>query len=301
MRRIRDLKDRIEPPAAMADAMRRVVLCALSIMVIACGNTVPVDQSPAGSPPRAHATGATDVILRLDEGGGATTPTFLAVQPPTFTLYGDGTVLFRNGSGDPTPARPAARFAPFRIAKLSEAQIQALLTSALGEGGLGSARRDYPDARIAPVPTAIFTINASGIEKTVAVVGLDVAVADGPDVLARRAFAGLAQRLRGFDGDESVPSDAYSPARYRGFLSIDSSADSAGQAPKAWPWADLAPADFITGAEPDTTTHTLTDSQVRLLGIPGYQGGFIGLGLVGPGDAMTYALQLRPLLPDEAN
>ena len=45
-----------------------------------------------------HATGATDVLLRFDQGGGFVMPAFLATSAPIFTLYGDGTIIFRNPS-----------------------------------------------------------------------------------------------------------------------------------------------------------------------------------------------------------
>ena len=43
-----------------------------------------------------HPTGPTDVVLRYEEGGGFVMPAFLATQAPHFTLYGDGTIVFRN-------------------------------------------------------------------------------------------------------------------------------------------------------------------------------------------------------------
>ena len=60
----------------------------------------PGTPAPSASPEPAtgaidHATGATDVILRLDQGAGMLRGGGVTLVPP-FTLYGDGTVVFRN-------------------------------------------------------------------------------------------------------------------------------------------------------------------------------------------------------------
>ena len=67
---------------------------------------------------------------------------------------------------------------------------------------------------------------------------------------------------------------------------------------KAWPWADLRPTDFIDNGRLEGAA-VVSDTQARLLGGDGYQGGLMGFALAGPGDGRRYALQLRPLLPDE--
>jgi hypothetical protein len=53
-----------------------------------------------------HPTGARDIVLRFEEGGGFVPIDFLATQAPSFTLYGDGTVVFRD-----TQATPRSRSA----------------------------------------------------------------------------------------------------------------------------------------------------------------------------------------------
>ena len=102
----------------MSYPSRRPALLALTsafaILLVACsagatpsaappspgtGGTPPPSSQPSDTPTTGtidHKTGATDVILRLDEGGGFVMPAFLASQVPHFTLYGDGTVIFRN-------------------------------------------------------------------------------------------------------------------------------------------------------------------------------------------------------------
>ena len=130
-----------------------------------------------------HATGATDVILRLDEGGGLMIRGGGATLVPPFTLYGDGTVVFRNPMLEPPPAvGPVMVGNPMRTAKLDEDQIQDLLDFALTEGGLGVAKLQYDNPMLADAGTAIFTIRAGGLDKTVNVyaLGLDDPNTPGP-------------------------------------------------------------------------------------------------------------------------
>ncbi|MEA2673895.1 MAG: hypothetical protein QOI92_1087 [Chloroflexota bacterium] len=54
-----------------------------------------------------HPTGARDVILRVETSGGFAPIEFMATSAPSFTLYGDGTVVFRDPSASPTSRRPS--------------------------------------------------------------------------------------------------------------------------------------------------------------------------------------------------
>ena len=120
-----------------------------------------------------HKTGATDILLRYEEGGGFMMPAFTAAAVPHFTLYGDGTVIFRNPMVEVPPAEGSVfKMNPLRTAKLSEAQIQELLLLALSEGGLAVARPNYTNDMIADASTAVFTIEAGGIKKVVSVYAL---------------------------------------------------------------------------------------------------------------------------------
>ena len=77
-------------------------------------------------------------------------PAFTAAAVPHFTLYGDGTVIFRNPMLEPPPAEGSVfKMNPLRTAKLSEEQIQDLLMLALTEGGLAVARPEYRNDMVA--------------------------------------------------------------------------------------------------------------------------------------------------------
>ena len=132
-----------------------------------------------------HATGAADILLRYEEGGGFMAPSFTVAQTPIFTLYGDGTIVFRNPMLEgPAPDGSVFRLNPLRTAKLSEDQIQDLLAYALGEGSLGIARAQYDFGGVADASTGTFTVNAGGIKKSVAVYALGMDTPDVPDAAA---------------------------------------------------------------------------------------------------------------------
>lgn len=283
-------------------------LLALSFAVTACSGSAqsasPASEVTPGastaptSDPAAieHSTGPMDVVFRFEQGGGFVPMGFFATQAPQFTLYGDGTVIFR----DLTAALPEndnlGRQTPYVIARLSEPEIQAFLRFALAESGLGVARASYNPGNVADAPTSTFTVRAGGLDKAVSVEALGFDNPQSPDTAILKALAALGERISNFATsiDDEI---TWIPERWRGVLTPD-----AFNPTVAWPWSDLAPADFIQPADPDAPQfpiHTLTSDDVAALGLTGIEGGFAGLALSGP-DGTTYTLALRPILPDEA-
>ena len=297
----------------MSHHARRAALPAILVLVAACSAAAPLASPPPSAAPTSaspsatpgafgaieHATGATDVILRYDQGGGFVMPGFLASQAPIFTLYGDGTVIFRNPAKEgPPPVGNVFRFNQFRTAKLSEEQIQAALEAAIGEGQLGIARPNYESAQVSDASTAIFTVNAGGLKKAVSVYALGIDVPNMADAIPRKAFLALSERLADFDQGGTITTEPYVPDHYRGVLM-----DGFGGDPdaKKWPWTDLTPKDFVLPADPNAIqfpAHTLTAAQVAALGIEDTEGGFQGMTLTGP-DGKQYSFSLRPMLPDD--
>jgi hypothetical protein len=247
-----------------------------------------------------HATGTTDIVLRYEQGGGFVPPSFTVAQAPIFTLYGDGTVVFRNPSLEgPAPDGSVFRLNPLRTSRLSEDQIQGLLAYALGDGSLGIARAQYDFGGIADASTGTFTVDAGGIKKSVAVYALGMDAPDVPDAAARAAFGRLADRLGNFDQGGSIPTDRYMPAAYRAVL-MDGTG-MVGPSIRAWPWKDIAASDFKAPADPNAfqmATRTLTPDEVAALKVTDPEGGFSGMIVDGP-DGKVYSLAVRPLLPDE--
>ena len=308
-------------------SLRGLAASSLILIVAACSSAGAASQAPASpgssTPPASsgasgqpspsaipagtidHPTGATDVILRYDEGGGFVMPAFLATNAPWFTLYGDGTMVFR----DPTLAGPAAQGSvmplnPMRTAKLSEEQVQSLLGFALTEGGLAGARASYENMQVADASTAIFSIDAGGLKKSVSVYALGMQLpeagqpgsADGP---ARLAFQKLAEKLTTIDAGGAYPSDVYRPTAYRGLL-LDGTGIVAPDI-KDWPWKSLKVTDFAPSADPNGQQlphRTMTPDEIAAVGVTEPEGGFQNAVVHGP-DGKTYTFSARPLLPDE--
>jgi hypothetical protein len=301
----------------MSDRARRkatlLLTPVLAIALAACTSAGGGAGSPSAAPSSApsptadpnvidHPTGATDVILRFEEGGGFVPPTFTATMVPHFTMYGDGTIVFR----DPTAALPPQdgsiiRAAPMRIAKLTEEQVQDVLRRALVDGGLAVARAEYTDMQVADAPTATFTIQAGGLTKTVSVYALGIGPETGADAPARAAFAKLAESLTKIEQGGAIVAADYQPAAFRGVLT-----DSAGVVVpdmKSWPWKEISPTDFVGNGDPNAfqlPVRVMTPTEIDALGIKGYEGGLMNVILTGPGGVGTYSLSIRPLLPDES-
>jgi hypothetical protein len=296
---------------------RHAFLPAIALVVVACSSSgaspsvapsvSAAPSAPAASPsPSAasvgaidHATKPTDVLLRYDVGGGLMMPGSSATQTPIFTLYGDGTVVFRNQASEPPPAIGSVTpMSPLRTARLSEDQIQAVLEEALGQGGLGIAHESYENPMVADAGTTTFDVHAGGVDKTVSVVALGMDTPGVPDAIARAAFQHLAEHLADFDAGGTVTTDVYVPADYRAILM-----DGTGQVGAVpWPWKSIKPADFAFPADPNVfqlATKAISAADVDALGLGPVQGGFQGMVLNGPADGKVYALSLRPLLPDE--
>ena len=239
----------------------------------------------------------------MSTGGGFVAPGFLLTEAPEFSLYGDGTVVFRNPADvvpAPVPDDGVFRNAPFRRARLTEAQIQELLEFAIGPGALGIARAQYDPCCVADAPSTTFTLRAGGLDKEVAVGALDFDdPQNGPDTLVRKAFKALAERLRNFDRG-GVPSPAYVPAAYRGILS-DGNGGGLNVPIHDWPWTTFGPDGFTSAADPNslpTPMRTLTADDVAALKVSGIEGGAQSIALK-TADGKVFLLGLRPLLPGE--
>jgi hypothetical protein len=247
-----------------------------------------------------HKTGATDVVLRLESGGGFVPIDFLASQAPTFTLFGNGVIVFqRKVETFPQPdASGVTHGIPWRAATLDEDQVQELLEFAITQGALGTARDVYM-ANIADAPSTIFTVRAGGLDKTVTINGLSEDSSQGPDALARAAFFKLSERLRDFDHGGTIDSDVYEPIGYRAVL-MDR--DPSAAPAIGWPWPSIKLSEFV---DPDAVAggiqlrhRVMTPAEVASLGITDVAGGLQGVVLKTP-DGKIVGLILRPLLADE--
>jgi hypothetical protein len=269
----------------------------------------PVASPTAATGAITHPTGANELVLRFAEGGGFVMPTFAMIQVPHFSLYGDGTVIYRPAS-EPWPEfKPGEpmRFPPLRVATMTEEQIQALLRDALGDGGLGVARERYENNQVADASTAIFTVNADGRQRRVSAYALGLMIDDpanpNPDAAILTAMAGFAERLRNFDQElakgNGTAAGLYLPARFRAsLLEGDLGGDGV---PRPWPWPTFGREGFATVDQGDGfgfPSRVISGLEMSLLGIEKPEGGVSGISLRAP-DGTIYGLGIRPLLPDE--
>jgi hypothetical protein len=286
-----------------------LTLVSVAVIAAACGSAgsaSPPASSPPSAPPTSggvdHPTGATDVVLQLEEGGGFVPIDFIAGQAPVFTLFGDGRVVFQPTVTSFPEAGPdgVIRNVPWRTAQLDAGQIEELLTFALGQGGLGAARDNYGNDMVADASTSTFKVNAGGLNKTVAVYALGIEDTNATDLVPRRAFKVLADRLRDFDRGGTIGTDVYLPDNFRAVL-VEREGDPQAK-PMAWPWPAMKMSDFkanINGAGAQQFPHrTMTAVEIVELGLGDLPGGAQGVTLTGP-DGKIYSLILRPLLPHE--
>lgn len=295
----------------MPTLVRRLPLLVVGLALVgACSTAGPSTTptaSPAGSPsspqPSSGApgevdypTGAEDIVLRYDQGGSMMVEMNLS-QAPIFTLYGDGTVVFRDPASQAGPGANGVLVYPlYRTAKLSVEQIQSLIAFAVTDGGLGVAKERYENPMVADAGTSFFTIAAGGRTKTVEIYGLEMSEG-APDQAMRNQFLALAERLTNLDNGGQFPTAEYEPRGYRVTL-----VESGGVPAKviAWPWPDLTPKDFAP-EDPDVpafSTRAMTPEEVAAIGLGDIRGGAMGVYIKGP-DGKIYSVPIRPLLPDE--
>jgi hypothetical protein len=286
--------------ARLASIARRAGALVLAVGLAGCGTVGGGSPAPSGAS-LAHPTGPTALILRYEQGGGFVPPGFLATEGPTFSLYGDGTAIFRDPrDANPVPdgsASPIIRGVPYQIAHLSVAEVQALLAYALERGGLRAADVRY-ERPIADAPTTVFTIDAGGVAKAVSINGLGIDAAEGKDAQILAKLTALATKLQGY-GSEVSEEQPWSPDRYRGMLGEDSF-----NVPIPWPWPTISPAEFVQPAASTSVrfpSRTMTPTEVARLGITGIEGGLQGISLKAPSGDKVYSFRLRPLLPDETS
>jgi len=257
-------------------------------------------QLPAGR--LEHTTGATDVLFRFDHSPDFAVGDLVGelFQPgPEFTIYGDGTVIFRDESsaGPPSPSR-IVRARPFMIAHLEEDQVQAFLRFALDEGGLWDACERYETQDVDVSSWATLTVHAAGIDKRVEYAGY------GP-------FGALYERIGAFGGANPT-AVVWVADRYWGNL-LDASVFQfigdgvtpglAESGTVAWPWPGIAPADFVGRDEGGWIGHprrVMSAAEAAVHGLSDNGGVVQRVYLEGPGTAdALYYFSLWPMQPDE--
>lgn len=235
---------------------------------------------------------STRVVLRMQVGGGFVPLSAALLEMPTFTLYGDGTVIFRPSTGGTFDAP-----APLVRAELSDEQVAALLAFATGPGGLADAAEQYSDMFVSDAPTTVFTIDTPELRKSVSAYALGIEQPEGnPDAEVLGRLASLAATLGAFeqqvDAGNVESAALYEPLSYLATFTPDFEGNTAE--PTIWPF-DIAVPEFP--ADGSFPTLVLSPEQVaQLTTVP--SGGIGDLYFQDAADR-KFHVAIRPLLPDE--
>ena len=246
-----------------------------------------------------HPTGAKRVVLRVSSGGGFVPVQYNLRAMPSFTLYGDGTVIV---PGAVIQIFPGPAVLPLQRSKLDESQVQALLRRARAAGLLVPRPIDYGDmgdVGISDAPTTTVIVNAAGRSVKRQAYALGIGAQAGrlspAQVKARKALASFVAKLpQGAAGKQYTPhAIAVYVGPYRGQA-------QPGAKRVVWPLAsNLATAGkrvssgleyrciLVGGANVKTLTATLrkANEQSRWAARSGAKA--------------SYQVIARPLLPDE--
>ena len=267
-----------------------------SLVLAAALPAVASAQTPAAI---GHPTRATDVVIRVSSGGG-----FVPVQVnlralPSFTLYGDGTLIV---PGVVPQTFPGPAISPLIRSKLSERQVQALLQRAQAAGLLAPKAINYGDmgsVGVSDMPTTTLTVNARGRQVTRSAYALGVTGHGGrmsaAQTRARRALARfIAQLPHGLRG---AP---YAPHAIAAYVGPFPGTPSTGSGRVRWPLAsNLATAGKPVSSGLAYRCITVGGKDARSLLAVLRKANEQSRWVARAGAKTVYQLIARPLLPDQ--
>lgn len=137
------------------------------LLLMACADA-PAD--PGAGDGIDHGTDGHDVLVRVAFEGGFTTREWTLTSLPSFSLYGDGTLVLPGAQIElyPGPALPA-----ISTRTVTEDGIQATLEEVLRSiDGVPDEMLDMGSVGIADAPTTVITIHAGDVDRTIKVYGL---------------------------------------------------------------------------------------------------------------------------------
>lgn len=239
---------------------------------------------PAGSP---TIDPARQVILRLETLGGLASPGLLAMQLPTLTLYGDGTLLYLAWPEVTTSDAPVAM-----RATLDRSQAAALVRSALDRGAV-EAPRTCGRSSGGDIPFARLTV---AVEEGLRITDLKGVSDPGSVCGGLASLAAMLADIEAWLGQAGVESGTpYEPDLVRAALVTGDPERTDAQ---AWPWPELGISDFHPLDDlPAVRVAPISAEQARRASATPYATmGTIAVRDPGGG---VHDLWLRPLLPDE--
>ena len=284
--------------------LRRLMPLLLTASLVTACADAPTggDPSPGGI---SHSGSPSDLLLRWGYEGGFTPPEFQLTNLPSFSLYGDGTIVRPGPQMEiyPGPALPA-----LEAMKVDERGIQSILEAAL-DANLDTVAdlTDMGSVGIADAAETVFTLRFGDIDRTVRVYALAELGSQMPGMAdeefrARDRLLTFVEQLGSLETwlPEGSVSDAvvFEPAGTRAFVTRYRGEPDLPQNPVAWPLSspldgigDDAGAGFrcvaVTGQDWTESLWPVASKASQLT--------------PWTSEGHRYAVAFRPLLPDESD
>ena len=214
-------------------------LAAVALLTAACGRLNDDDGPGSGDDRISHPTGANDLVLRIDVGGGFVPVEYNLATIPSVSIYGDGRMIV---TGPVIEIYPGPALPNLQVTQLSEDALQAILRAADDAGLMdGDASYDYPC--VTDLPSTTFTVVAEGRTNVVSAyaLGFDdgAGACEGVDTQARAALAAFQSRfgdLKNLVPEGSLGAEEpYVPTEMRVFVLPYRGEPDLPQQPVEWP------------------------------------------------------------------
>jgi hypothetical protein len=263
----------------------------------------PASLSSAGAAPVRHAaishpTAATRVVLRVSSGGGFVTPQTNLRAVPSFSLYGDGTVIV---PGAVTQIYPGPAISPLVRSRLSERQVQALLRQAARAGLLARGSIDYGTVGVSDMPTTTLLVNAGGrrVERKAYALGATTG-GNGPSGAQAVARQALARFIAGLPRGRSGA--RYTPRAVAVYVGPTTGPARPGATRIVWPLErNLATAGAHLPSGLSYRCMSIGGADAKLLLARLGRANELSRWTTAAAPGTSYELVARPLLPDEAS
>ncbi len=224
--------------------LRQIAPLALFALVVTACADAPRAGGGSASTGVPHSTAHSDLLLRWGYEGGFTPPEFQLTNVPSFSLYGDGTIVRPGPQIEiyPGPALPS-----METATIDEAAVQTILDAAL-DANLDTVGdlTDMGSVGIADAPETVFTVRFGDVDRTVRVYALSDLGGQPPgmpneEFQARQLLLELVERLGSLEtflpaGSISAPL-GYEPSGARAFVSRFRGQPDPPQSTVEWPLA----------------------------------------------------------------
>jgi hypothetical protein len=244
-----------------------------------------------------HPTSRVKVVLRISSGGGFVTPQTNLRALPSFTLYGDGTVIV---PGVITQMYPGPAIYPLIRSKLRESQVQALLRRAARAGLLARGPIDYGTVGVSDMPTTTVLLNAGG--RQVKRQAYALGATGGTPLPARQAAArkALTRFIAGLP--HGVSGAQYVPRALAVYVAPSDGHAQPGASEVVWPLErNLATAGKRVPSGLNYRCISVGGADAKTLLASLRNANEVSLWSMRPSPGKRYQLIARPLLPDERN